>query len=122
MATEHGASTTPFAGAIGKLHPGLAADLVLVDWQAVTYPYQSTDLGLVDVLVHRAKSGSVHSVMIGGTWVYVNQRFTRVDRDAVLSEIAERLSLPLTFIEEERRTLARNVMPHVRRFYEGYLD
>ena len=122
MATEHGASTTPFAGAIGKLHPGMAADLVLVDWKAVTYPYQSTDLGLVDVLVHRAKSGSVHSVMIGGTWVYVNQRFTRVDRDAVLSEIAERLSLPLTLIEEERRTLARNVMPHVRRFYDGYLN
>jgi 5-methylthioadenosine/S-adenosylhomocysteine deaminase len=122
MATEHGAATTPFGGSIGKIQPGMSADLVLVDWKAVIYPYQDKALGFVDVLVQRAKSGAVHSVMIGGTWVYRNRSFTRVDRDAVLSEIAERLSLPLTIAECDRQELARHVMPHVRRFYEGYLE
>ena len=122
MATEHGAATTPFAGRIGSLHPGMCADLVLVDWHAVTHPYQSPDLGFVDVLVQRAKSGSVHSVMVGGDWVYRDRRFTRVDRDEVLAQIARQLSQPLTEQERERGNLARDVMPHVRRFYDGYLD
>jgi cytosine/adenosine deaminase-related metal-dependent hydrolase len=88
----------------------------------VTYPYQSPDLPLVDVLVQRAKAGAVRDVMIGGEVVYRDGRFTRVDRDAVLADIAERMRRPLTAAEEERRALARAVFPHVRRFYDGYLD
>ncbi|MEM8762130.1 MAG: amidohydrolase family protein, partial [Pseudomonadota bacterium] len=40
MATEHGAATTPFSGRIGRLAPGMAADIVLLDWEAVTQPWQ----------------------------------------------------------------------------------
>ena len=122
MATEHGAGTTPFAGSIGRLSQGSAADLVVLDWNAVTYPYQSEDIPLVDVLVQRAKSSAVKTVMIGGAIVYEDGRFTRVDRDAILAEIAGRLSRPLSPDEEARRELARAVLPHVRRFYDGYLD
>ncbi len=122
MATEHGAATTPFAGRIGRLSPGMAADLVLFDWTDVTYPYQDDALGFVDVLVQRAKSRAVDSVMIGGEWVYRERRFTRVDREAVLAGIAEALAKPKTAAERERVELAKAVMPHVRRFYDGYLD
>jgi cytosine/adenosine deaminase-related metal-dependent hydrolase len=121
MATEHGAKTTPFAGRIGQLFPGMAADLVLLDWTAVTYPYQSPDLPVVDVLVQRARSNAIRTVMIGGEVVYHDGRFTFVDRDAALAEIAEQLSRPLSAAEEERRSLAREIMPHVHRFYDGYL-
>lgn len=122
MATEHGAATTPFSGRIGRLQPGMLADLVLIDWNAVTHPYQSPELGLVDVLVQRAKAGSVHSVMVGGEWVYRDRRFTRVDREAVLAGIADRMAQPLTAEEQQRTVFARQVMPHVRQFYQGYLD
>lgn len=122
MATEHGAGTTPFAGRIGRLSPGLTADLVLLDWCAVTYPYQSPDLPPVDVLVQRARAGAVRTVLVGGEVVYRDGRFTRVDREAVLAEIAAQLGRPLSPMEEARRAMAQAVMPHVRRFYEGYLD
>jgi hypothetical protein len=122
MATEHGARTTPFAGEIGRLSPGMAADCVLFDWKAVTHPYQDSGLGFVDVLVQRAKAKAVHSVMIGGEWVYREGRFTKVDRDAVLAEIAAMLARPKTPAEQERIALSTAVMPHVRRFYKGYLD
>ena len=122
MATEHGAATTPFAGRIGRLAPGMAADLVLFDWPAVTWPYQDAAIAFVDVLVQRAKAHAVHSVMIAGQWVYRGRRFTRVDRDAVLADIAEQLARPKTAAEVERMALARDVMPHVRRFYDAYLD
>jgi len=122
MATEHGAGTTPFGDRIGRLTLGCAADLVVLDWDAVTYPYQCPDLPFVDVLVQRAKSAAVKTVMVGGEVVYRDGRFTRMDRDAVLQSIAERMKRPLSASERERRDLASAVFPHVRRFYDGYLD
>lgn len=122
MATEHGAATTPFAGTIGRLAPGMAADLVLFDWPAVTFPYQDDAIGFVDVLVQRARTKAVHGVMIAGEWVYRDGRFTKVDREAVLAGIAEALARPRTAAERERIALAEAVMPHVRAFYDGYLD
>lgn len=122
MATEHGAGTTPFADSVGELYPGKAADLVVLDWNDVSYPYQQEDVPLVDVLIQRAKTSAVKTVMISGEVVYSDGRFTLVDHDAVLAEIAAKLAMPLSSAEEERRLLARSVMPHVRRFYEGYID
>jgi cytosine/adenosine deaminase-related metal-dependent hydrolase len=122
MATERGADTTPFAGRIGRLSAGRDADVVLFDWDTVTYPYQSPDIPPVDVLVQRAKSSSVKTVFVAGEAVYRDGRFVHVDKQAVLAEIAARFALPLTEAEIERRQLARDVFPHVRKFYDFYLD
>ncbi len=122
MATEHGAQTTPFAGRIGRLSPGCAADLVILDWDRVTRPYQDPAIAFVDVLVQRARADAVAGVMIGGEMVYENGRFARLDRDVVLAEIAERLREPLTQAERDRQALSRRILPHIRKFYEGYLD
>ncbi|PZO00394.1 MAG: amidohydrolase [Hyphomicrobiales bacterium] len=122
MATEGGARTTPFAGRIGRLDPGMAADLVMFDWPAVTWPYQDDGLAFVDVLVQRAKTKAVHSVMIGGEFVYRERRFTTLDRDHVLAGLAEALAKPKSQAEQDRMALSQALMPHVRRFYDGYLD
>jgi 5-methylthioadenosine/S-adenosylhomocysteine deaminase len=122
MATRNGADTTPFAGEIGELRVGGLADLVLVDHDAVTYPYQSPHIDPIDVLVQRARPSAVDTVMIGGVVVYHDGSFTQVDRTAVLEEIARLLERPPTPDETSRRRLAEEVMPHVRRFYDGYLD
>lgn len=122
MATEHGAGTTPFGDAIGRLSVGCHADAVLFDWPRLTRPWQSPDIPVLDVLVQRARTDAVKTVLVGGEVVYRDGRFTRIDREAVLAEIAARLALPLTAEEEARRALARDVMPHVRRFYEGWLE
>lgn len=122
MATEHGAQTTPFAKRIGRLSPGSAADLVMLDWGAVTLPYQNEAIPFVDVLVQRARTNAVAGVMVGGEMVYENGRFTRIDRDDVLAEISARFREPLTEAEQARQALARRILPHIRRFYDGYLD
>ncbi|MBM3613548.1 MAG: amidohydrolase family protein, partial [Alphaproteobacteria bacterium] len=70
MATERGAATTPFGTRIGRLAPGCEADLVLFDWNAVTFPYQNTDIPPIDVLVQRAKSAAVRSVLVAGEEIY----------------------------------------------------
>ena len=122
MATEHGAGTTPFAGMIGSLSPGRSADCVLFDWAAVTTPWQSRDIPLVDVLVQRAKCAAVKTVMVAGEVVLENGRFTKIDEPAVMADITVRLAAPLTDAEQERRVMAKRIFPHVRAFYDGYDD
>lgn len=117
MATEHGAATTPFRGSIGKLEKGYFADIVLVDWHAVTWPWQDPDMPLIEVLLRRARSGAVATVMIGGEIVYDEGVFTRIDRDAILKSIAQDLQRPDTEEEARMRKLSRRLLDPVARFY-----
>lgn len=122
MATEHGARTTPYGASIGALRPGCEADLAVLDWDTVTAPWQSPDIPPVDVLVQRAKAGAVTDVVVAGEVVYRDRRFTRVDREAVMSEIAAWFARPPSAAEEARRALAAAVFPYVKAFYDGYLE
>lgn len=121
MATEHGAATTPFGDKIGSLRPGSEADLVLLDWKTMTWPYQDADSPLVDVILHRARREAVETVMVAGEIIYHEGAFLRVDRKAILEAIAESLSRPLSGAEEDRRRLAEAVFPHVKKFYDHWL-
>jgi hypothetical protein len=122
MATEHGATTTPFGAGIGRLEPGRALDLFALDWGQVTGPFLEGDVPVVDAVVQRAKSAAVRLVMVEGEPVYADGRFMRVERDAVRRDLAEDMARPWTPDEEERRRLAKAVFPHVKAFYDGYLE
>lgn len=122
MATEHGAHTTPFGDTIGVLEPGRAADMVLIRWSQLAYPYLDPSVAVVDAVVQRAKSSGVDTVLVEGEPILQNGRFTRVDKDAILAELAESLSQPLSEEEMARQKLAAAVFPHVKQFYEGYLE
>lgn len=122
MATTGGASTTPFGGRIGSLAVGKAADLVLIDWDKVCYPYLDPETSVLDAVVQRGRTDAVDLVMVAGEVVYEGRQFTRVDRDAVLRELHRSLQRPLAEDEVERRQLSKALLPHVRRFYAGYFD
>ena len=122
MATEDGAATTPYAGHIGTLEPGKAADLVLLSWPRIAYPYLDPDTSVVDAVVHRAKQSAVALVMVAGEVVLRDGRFARIDKEATLAELAATLGAPLTEEEEARRRLSREVFPVVKNFYHGWLD
>jgi len=122
MATAGGAATTGFGDRIGALEPGRAADLVLLPWRSLAAPYLDPATDPIDAVVHRARASAVDTVMVAGEVVLRSGRFTRVDRDAAMEELAARLRAPLSAEEEGRRALARAVFPHVRRFYDGWLD
>ena len=120
-ATENGARTTPFAGRVGRIAPGQFADLVLLDWDAVTYPYQNPALPLIDVLLRRAKPSAVQTVLIGGKVVYQDGEFRGVDRLNVLEQVSQSLNRDDTISEAGLRELARNLIEPVRKFYKGWL-
>ena len=121
MATEHGAATTGFGDTIGRLIPGAHADVVLLDWQQVAYPFLDEGTDVLSAVVQRAKTGGVETVMVQGEVIYRDRRFTRVDKDGALKELAARMGHSRTPEEEMRRSVARRVGPFIRDFYRDYL-
>jgi cytosine/adenosine deaminase-related metal-dependent hydrolase len=122
MATEHGAATTPFGARIGRLEPGRMADFVVIDHARALFPYQDDQIGIVDAVMQRAKTGAVDATVIGGVTVYENGRFTLVDRDAILREIAEFYARPRTAEQTEMIAVAREMKKFVTAYYEKYFD
>jgi 5-methylthioadenosine/S-adenosylhomocysteine deaminase len=121
MATEHGARTTAFRGQIGRLDPGMQFDAAAIDYHGATYPFQDTDVPPLDALLQRAGTRHVDTVYVGGDPIYAQGRFKYVDRDKVLSDIAEQLAKPRSAQELHRQGLAKAVFPHVKSFYASYL-
>jgi cytosine/adenosine deaminase-related metal-dependent hydrolase len=122
MATENGALTTGFGDSIGTLEPGKAADLVLVNWPQIAYPYLDETVPVVDAVVHRAKTSGVETVLVAGEPVMRDGQFTRVNKAEMLQALADTLRVPLQAAEQSRRELSPAVFPYVQHFYEGWLD
>ena len=122
MATIDGARTTPFGERLGTLAPGKAADMVLLDWQQIAFPFLDAETPLLDAVMQRAKTEGVRTVICDGEIIYADGRFTKVDRDAALRALHEDLSGALADDEVERRQLSKALLPHVKAFYAGYYD
>jgi 5-methylthioadenosine/S-adenosylhomocysteine deaminase len=122
MATSGGAKTTAFADTIGTLEVGRAADMVLVDWEQISYPYLDAEMPLLDSVLQRAKTSGVRTVMCDGEVIYADGRFTKIDRDGALKALHADLQRALSDDEVERRRLSKALLPHVKDFYAGYFD
>jgi 5-methylthioadenosine/S-adenosylhomocysteine deaminase len=122
MATSGGAKTTPYAAEIGALEVGKAADMVLLDWKQISYPYLDSEVPVLDAVIQRAKMAGVDTVIVAGEIIYQDGKFTRIDRDGALRQLSDILKRPLSSNEIERRRLSKAVLPHVKAFYDGYSD
>jgi 5-methylthioadenosine/S-adenosylhomocysteine deaminase len=122
MATSGGAKTTAFGTTIGTLEVGRAADMVLVDWEQISYPYLDAEMPLLDSVLQRAKTSGVRTVMCDGEVIYADGKFTKVDRDGALKALHADLQRALSDDEVERRRLSKALLPHVKDFYAGYFD
>ena len=122
MATVGGARTTSWREGLGTLEVGKGADLSLIDWDSVAYPYLDELTPTLDAVVQRAKASAVRAVMCDGEVIYQEGRFTRVDRDSALKALHDDLSRALADDEVERRKLSKALLPHAKRFYADYID
>ncbi|QCI66779.1 amidohydrolase family protein [Phreatobacter stygius] len=122
MATVGGARTTPFGETIGTLEVGKAADLVLIDWDQIAFPYLDEATPLIDAVIQRAKTEGVRLTMCDGEVLYQDGEFTRVDRKDALKRLHDGLQKPLSEAELERRGLSKAILPFIRAFYADYVD
>ncbi len=122
MATEGGAKTTAFMGKIGTLEVGQGADMVLLDWDKLAFPYLDEETPVLDAVIQRAKTDGVDMVMCAGEPIYEGGKFTKIDRDAALEKLRQDLTRALTEEEVARRDLSKQLLPHVKKFYDDYFD
>ncbi len=120
MATEGGAATTDYGEIIGRLDPGREADAILISRNRLAYPSWDVDVPLLDAVLHRARSGDVHTAMVAGRLIMRGGKVLFVDKAALLEEIARQLALPPDAAETASRQLARDVAPHVEAFYADW--
>src|SRR5258708_19701932 len=122
MATVGGAKTTPYGTQLGTLEVGKAADMVLIDWDSVAYPYLDELTPTLDAVIQRAKSQAVTMTMCDGEAIYDHGKFTKVDKTAALKSLHDDLAKALSDDEAERRNLSKALLPPVRKFYADYID
>ena len=88
IATAGGARLLRKEDRLGRLAPGFAADLVMVDLDRITWPWTAPEVDPRDLLIMRARAGDVTTVLVDGEVVYRDGRSTRIHLDAVGREVA----------------------------------
>jgi hypothetical protein len=74
----------PYRETLGTLELGKGADLSLIDWHSVSYPYRDELVPTLDAVIQRAKASAVTTVMCDGDVIRLDSKFTKVDRDGAL--------------------------------------
>jgi 5-methylthioadenosine/S-adenosylhomocysteine deaminase len=119
----HGAQAAGFGERVGKLEPGYAADLLLLERSRIFFMDQRyADSNPLDVLVDRARGDDVHTVMINGQVVVENRRVTVLDEDQLRQRLlaaAERIFSP-SAIGRQWRATPQQLHQHVVDFYKQW--
>ncbi|SFH62488.1 amidohydrolase family protein [Albimonas pacifica] len=113
MASEHGAASAGFGGLAGRLEPGWAADVVLMDLARIGRPRISPRTPIAEAVLHRGSRAAVETVLVGGRAVVEGGRVTGIDRDAVMAEIDEILARPETDAEAHTWKMAERLVAHL---------
>ncbi|MGW3861134.1 amidohydrolase [Streptomyces sp. NPDC005047] len=87
-ATLQSAEAVGLAGAVGRIAPGLRADLILVD---LTGPHTQPVHDLAATLVHSARSADVRTTIVDGRVLMRDRVLLTLDVPAVVRELEERL-------------------------------
>ena len=124
LATANAARPTGFDGRIGALEPGRYADMVLLDWDAMTAPYfeGSGDAAAdaVNAVVYRGKSSHVDTVIIQGEAVLRGGQFVKADETEIADELREQLARPVEPETIATRQMAARLLPYIHRFYDDW--
>ena len=119
MATENGAYASWFGDRVGTLEPGKRADVVLLSLDGIEEPYLDPEVSIVDAVVHRGTKWDVHTVLVDGEVVMRDRKLTKIDKEGLYRELKEVLNRPKTDYQIEMRDMTDQLMPYLRRFYEG---
>lgn len=117
-ATEGGARLMRKEGTLGRLAPGHAADLALVDTTRPMWPWVAPEIDGRDLVLYRARAADVSDVMVAGEWVLKEGAPTRFDLDAAVAELTG--AMAAAPFPAAAHALARELVPHVEAWYGGW--
>jgi cytosine/adenosine deaminase-related metal-dependent hydrolase len=118
MATISGAKAAKFEKEIGTLSVGKQADIVLIRYEPLQFPYISPNVNIIDALFYRGKSSFVDTVIVDGRIVMENRVFTKVSRDSIVNEIIKELSNSSKTDELIHSEKIKRLLEYIEYFYK----
>ena len=118
MTTTVGAKLLREEGRLGRLAPGFAADMVVIDLSRISWPYVAPEADPLALVVERAKQGDVQTVLVGGEVVLANGLPTRFDFIGAAEELGRQLSE--TAVDTEFAALYTELRPHIEAWYAAW--
>jgi 5-methylthioadenosine/S-adenosylhomocysteine deaminase len=118
MMTYGSARAALLDDAVGSLSEGRKADIVLLRFDEICFPYTHPRHNPIDILLYRGRARHVDTVIIGGDLVYANGRFINYD----LREIGRRLAASVRTMEPDSRfsRTAKALKEHAMNFYRQW--
>ena len=122
MATEDNAVLLGYGQELGRLEPCRFADLVLLDFGEMRYPFIYEAQDPIDVLFYRGKGSHVHTVMVNGKVIVEGGKVLNVDEEALAMCLAEAASRPRTRKEDVLVAALEELKRHIASYYKGWSD
>ena len=120
MGTETNASLLGYGRELGRLEPGRYADLVLLDYEKMSFPFTDPGQDPVDVLLYRGKSSHVHTVMVDGRIVLGAGRLLTLREEEIGARLAARASRPRDEREKAMLAALQELRQAVTAYYRGW--
>ena len=119
MGTLGGARASTFGDEIGALLPGRKADIVLLDYDALSKPYLDPGVSPLDAIMRLANASHVDTVMVGGRICVAGGAYELHDEPDIVRRLAALAEQgPPPHIERFFEA-AQAVRPHVAAFFES---
>ena len=120
MVTETNAHLLGYGNQLGRIEQGRLADLVLLDYQKMCFPFVDPSHNPIEVLLYRGKGSHVHTVMVDGRIVVEDGRVLTVDEKSVGDHLAGVASRPRTEREEALAQALDELKKYVIQYYQGW--
>jgi 5-methylthioadenosine/S-adenosylhomocysteine deaminase len=117
-ALQGGAKLLRKEDTLGRLAPGYAADLLLLDMTRASTPWIAPEVSGRDLAIYKAKAGDIRDVMIAGEWVLRDRQPTRFDLDAATAEFNDVMAAQP--FPQGDHALAQELLPHIEAWYAAW--
>jgi cytosine/adenosine deaminase-related metal-dependent hydrolase len=122
MGTDTNASLLGYGQELGRLEPGRYADLVLLDYAKMSFPFTDPGQDPVDVLLYRGKSSHVHTVMVDGRIVLEAGRLLTLREEEIGARLAAHACRPRNEREKALLAALQELRQAVTAYYEGWSE
>lgn len=120
MATLNSARLLGFGAQLGRLEAGRWADLILLDYEAMSAPYVDPAHDPIDVVLYRATRRHVNTVMVAGRVVVEGGQVLTLDEAQIGARLAAAASRPRSEAEKGLVEALDELKRHVKAFYQGW--